>query len=189
MITLLCLIGGVTLVLKVVPMEAMIGILLWIGLIITAQAFQEVPRKHSVAVALGLVPALAAWGLLLIETTLRKSGTTLFAAAPKFGGDLYIHGLIALNQGFMLSCMILSAMLVFVIERQFFTAALWTATAALFSFFGVIHAYDLTPAGVQNHFGFDAAPEFAAAYLGAALLLLALHYYHRTETAKSGSIA
>jgi len=188
-ITLLCLIGGVTLVLKVVPMEAMIGILLWIGLIITAQAFQEVPRKHSVAVALGLVPALAAWGLLLIETTLRKSGSSLFEVAPKFGGDLYIHGLIALNQGFMLSCMILSAMLVFVIERQFLKAAVWTATAAVFSFFGIIHAYQLTPAGVQNRFGLGVAPEFVWAYLGGALLLVALHYYNRgRESERTGLI-
>jgi AGZA family xanthine/uracil permease-like MFS transporter len=178
-ITLLCLIGGVTLVLRVVPLEAMIGILLWIGLIITAQAFQEVPKRHSAAVALGLIPALAAWALLLIETALRKAGSSLFAAAPQFGGDLYIYGIIALSQGFMLTCMILSAMLVFVIERQFLKAALWTAVAALLSFFGVIHAYELTPAGVQNRFGAGAAGDFALAYLVAALLLLALHRCNR----------
>src|SRR5215470_3984939 len=44
-ITLLCLFGGVTLVLKIVPLEATLGILLWVGVIITAQAFQEVPRS------------------------------------------------------------------------------------------------------------------------------------------------
>ncbi|MCX6996942.1 MAG: NCS2 family permease [Kiritimatiellaeota bacterium] len=178
-ITILCLIGGVTLVLKVVPMEAMIGILLWIGLIITAQAFQEVPPRHSAAVALGLVPALAAWALLLIETTLRKTGVSLYEAAPKFGGDLYIYGLISLSQGFMLTCMLFAAMLVFVIERQFFKAALWLAAGAVLSFFGVIHAYTLTPAGVQNKFGFGAAKSFALAYLITALLLVALHAYHR----------
>ena len=187
-ITVLCLIGGVTLVLKVVPMEAMIGILLWIGMIITAQAFQEVPRKHSVAVALGLMPALAAWALLLIETTLRKAGASLYDVAPKFGGDLYIYGIISLSQGFMLTCMILSAMMVFVVERQFFKAALWTATAAVLSFFGVIHAYVLTPAGVQNKFGFGAAKAYALAYLIAALLLVALHYYNRGRESESTGI-
>lgn len=187
-ITILCLIGGVTLVLKVVPMEAMIGILLWIGMIITAQAFQEVPRKHSIAVALGLMPALAAWALLLIETALRKAGTGLFDIAPKFGGDLYVYGIISMSQGFMISCMVLSAMMVHVVERQFFKAAIWTATAALLSFFGVIHAYVLTPAGVQNRFGFGAAKDFAAAYLIAALLLVALHYYNRDSEPESSNI-
>jgi len=189
-ITLLCLIGGVTLVLKVVPLEAMIGILLWIGLIITAQAFQEVPKKHSAAVALGLIPALAAWALLLVETALRKAGTGLFEVAPKFGGDLYVYGVIALSQGFMLTCMLLSAMMVFVVERQFLKAAVWTAVAALLSFFGVIHAYELTPAGVQNKFGAGAAVDFALAYLGAALLLVVLHRYSRGhESERTGIVA
>jgi AGZA family xanthine/uracil permease-like MFS transporter len=189
-ITILCLIGGVTLVLKIVPVEAMIGILLWIGLIITAQAFQEVPKKHSVAVALGLMPALAAWALLLIETTLRKAGSSLYDVAPSFGGDLYVYGVISLSQGFMLTCMILSAMMVFVVERQFFKAALWTATASVLSFFGVIHAYVLTPVGVQNKFGFGAAKAYALAYLITTLLLVVLYYYDRVrESGKTGIAA
>ncbi len=189
-ITVLCLIGGITLVLRIVPIEAMIGILLWVGLIITAQAFQEVPKKHSVAVAIGLMPALAAWALLLIEATLRKTGATLYQVAPKFGSDLYVYGIISLSQGFMLTCMILSAMMVFVVERQFFKAALWTATAAVLSFFGVIHAYILTPAGVQNKFGIGAAKAYALAYFIASLLLLALHYYNRgRESERTGIIA
>jgi AGZA family xanthine/uracil permease-like MFS transporter len=189
-ITALCLIGGVTLVLKVVPLEAMIGILLWIGIIITAQAFQEVPRKHSVAVALGLLPSLAAWALLLIETALRKAGTSLFVTAPSFGGDLYVYGIISLSQGFILTSMILSAMMVLVVERQFFKAALWAATAAVLSFFGVIHAYILTPAGVQNKFGFGAAKAYALAYLIATVLLVTLHYYVRDrEYGSTGIIA
>lgn len=187
-ITILCLIGGVTLVLKIVPIEAMIGILLWVGLIITAQAFQEVPKKHGVAVVIGLLPALAAWALLLIETTLRKTDSSLYDAAPRFGGDLYVYGILSLSQGFMLTGMILSAMVVFVVERQFFKAALWTATAAVLSFFGIIHAYILTPAGVRNNFGFGAAKAYAVAYLIASLLLVALHYYNRGRESESTGI-
>lgn len=189
-ITLLCLIGGVTMVLKVVPLEAMIGILLWIGLIITAQSFREVPRKHGVAVALGLVPALAAWALLLIETALRKADSSLFAVAPKFGNDLYVYGIISMSQGFMITCMLLSAMMVFVVERRFLKAAIWTAVAALLSFFGVIHAYVLTPTGVQNNFGFGTAKSFALAYLIASMLLVALELYERSGRAgRTGTIA
>ncbi len=54
-------------------------------------------------------------------------------------------------------------MMVYVIERQFLPAALWMATAALLAYFGLIHAYTLTPAGVQNHFGPGAATDFALA--------------------------
>jgi len=118
-ISALCLIGGVTLVLKVVPLEATLGILLWIGVIITAQAFQEVPKRHSLAVAFGLVPALAAWGLLLVESALRTAGVSLMDAAPKFGTGLYIQGLFSLNQGFILSSMGLAAVMVHAIEHPF----------------------------------------------------------------------
>ena len=177
-IALLCMCGGYAWLLRIVPLETALGILLWIGIIMTAQAFQTVPRAHALAVSIGLVPALASWGLLLVETALRAGGSSLSLAAPKFGQDLYIHGLISLSQGFMFTSMIFAAVLVFLIERDFLRAALWTATAALFSWLGLIHAYDLTETGVQNHFGINAAPEFAWAYGLGALVLLGFHRYH-----------
>ena len=101
-----------------------------------------------------------------------------------------MYGIISLSQGFMLTCMILSAVMAHVVDRQFFRAALWTAAATVLSFFGVIHAYVLTPAGVQNRFGFGAARAYAFAYLIAALLLVALHYYNQgRESEHTGVVA
>jgi len=178
-IALLCVFGGVTLLLKFVPIGATLGILLWIAVIITAQAFQEIPKKHALAVALGLIPSLAAWSLFLVETSLRVGGSSLAAAAPKFGSELFIYGIIALNQGFILSAMVLSAILVYIIERKFISAAGWTLAAGVLSALGLIHAYELTETGIQNKFGIWAAPKFAIAYFGAALVLLALHFLNR----------
>ncbi len=174
LITLLCLFGGISLVLRFVPLEATLGILLWIGLVMTAQAFQEVPRRHALAVAMGLIPSLAAWTLMVVETSLQKAGTTLFAVAPDFGNQLFIHGVIALNQGFLISSMILASVVVFLVEREFLKAAAWSAAAAALAAVGLIHAYDLAPQGVQNRFGWAAAPEFALSYgLSAAVFLAA----------------
>ena len=184
-VTLLCLAGGMTLVLQIVPLEATLGILLWIGIMMTAQAFQTVPQHHALAVALGLIPALAAWALQLIETSIRKAGSSLYEVAPTFGADLYIHGVIALSQGFLLSSMVLAAILVFVIERKFLRAAAWTATAAVLSLTGLIHAYALTPAGVQNVFGLAAAPTFAVMYGLGGVFLVGLHLVGRQEEAGS----
>ena len=44
--------------LGLIPIEAGIGILLYIGIVIVAQSFQETPKEHAPAVALGIVPAL-----------------------------------------------------------------------------------------------------------------------------------
>jgi AGZA family xanthine/uracil permease-like MFS transporter len=182
-ITLLCFTGGISLVLRVIPIEATLGILLWVGIIITAQAFQEVPREHALAVAFGLIPSLAAWALVLIETALRAAGTTLYRAAPGFGADLSIRGVIALSQGFLLTSMVLSAMLVFILEKRFLRAAGWALAAAVLSMVGLIHAYELTPRGIENRFGLAAAPGFGAMYALGALFLAGLHFGTRPKVA------
>jgi AGZA family xanthine/uracil permease-like MFS transporter len=176
-VMLLCLFGAVPLVLRVIPIEAALGILLWIGIIISAQAFQEIPRGHAPAVVLGFVPGLAAWALVLIEAALRAAGSSLFDAAPKLGSELYVHGVIALSQGFLLTSMVLAAMLVHVIERRFLRAAVWALVASGLSMVGLIHAYELTPQGVQNRFGLAAAPGFGSMYALTAVLLVGLHVW------------
>lgn len=52
-------------------MSAGVGFLMWVGVLITAQAFETDPSSlnHSWAVALGLVPCLAAWALQLMQAT------------------------------------------------------------------------------------------------------------------------
>ena len=71
-----------------------------------------------------------------------------------------------------------------------FIALAGLATGAVLSFFGVIHAYVLTLTGVQNKFGLGAAKAYSLAYLIAAILLVALHYYNRVGASeRTGIIA
>lgn len=176
--TVICaitLLGAVGQVLQFVPLEVTLGILLWIGLVITAQAFQSSPPQHALAVGLGLVPALAAWLLVQIETTLRVAGSSLMDTADKFGSNLYIHGIIALSQGFILTSIIYAAVLALVIDHKFKQAAVWMLVAAFLSAIGFIHAYQITPNGVENHFAwFTSAPNFAVVYAVAAAVLMML---------------
>lgn len=169
------LFGMVGQVLRFVPLEVTLGILLWIGLVITAQAFQSSPQPHALAVAMGLIPALASWLLVQVETALRVAGTDLATTADRFAPTLHLRGVIALSQGFLITSIIYAAVMAFVIERRFRQAAAWLLAAALCSAVGLIHAYRLTPNGVENHFAwFTAAPGFAVVYAaGAAMLWLA----------------
>ncbi|HXB97026.1 MAG TPA: NCS2 family permease [bacterium] len=186
-ITALCLSGGVGLVLKVVPMEAMIGILLWIGIIIAAQAYRDVPRLHFLGVAFGFIPALAAWLLLNIETTLRVAGSSLAEAASKFSpGDLALNGVFALNQGFILTSMLFAALLVYAAERQWLKAAAWAMAGSVLAYFGLIHAWTLGPLGLQSKLGPGAGKGFAMAYLGVAGLALGLKLLARAEGGPEG---
>lgn len=179
-IAFLCLTGTIQAVLVLIPIEAGIGILLYIGIIIVAQSFQETPKEHALAVALGLFPALAAWGLFMVETGLRAAGKSLYEVGfTPFAQSLAIHGMISLERGFIFTSMILAAIGVFLIERQFFRAAFWSLAAAFFAFIGIIHAYDLTPGGVTTRFSLFAAPEFAMSYLLLFVLFLAVGWWER----------
>lgn len=147
-VTVLCLTGGVALVNSVIPMESGIAIVLWIGIIITAQAFSAVPRDHAPAVAVGLFPAIAAWGFTVTQGAFFKAGGTtlqaLIEADPRANvNDFVLHGMISLQQGYIFTCMILAAISAFLIDRKFFTAGFWSLIGGFCAALGLTHAYQL----------------------------------------------
>jgi AGZA family xanthine/uracil permease-like MFS transporter len=82
MVVLLSWFGIISVLLALVPVVAISPILLYIGMLIGAQAFQTTPVKHAPAIVLALTPHLAAWAKLQIDTML---GATM-AAAQTVGG-------------------------------------------------------------------------------------------------------
>jgi AGZA family xanthine/uracil permease-like MFS transporter len=142
-VTVICLTGALPFLTWFMPIEVTLGILLWIGLIITAQAYQEVPRAHAVAVAIGFIPALAVWGEWIVETTLGKAGRdlTLSGVAASFTPDLFLYGMLTLAQGFLLVSIFFSAILALIVDRWWLAAAVWCLIAAAFSACGVIHGF------------------------------------------------
>jgi AGZA family xanthine/uracil permease-like MFS transporter len=59
-----------------IPVVAISPILLYIGMLIGAQAFPETPKNHAPAIVLALTPHLAAWGKLQIDNVLSAAGTS-----------------------------------------------------------------------------------------------------------------
>jgi len=175
----LCLFGLVAVVLHFVPYQLVAFMIVWFGLLMVGQAFHESGPRQGAAVAIGLIPLLCTWGLQLVDTSLQSAGTSLFAAYGRFGSDLPLGGLIALSQGAFLTSMIWAACCSYLLQQRFLPAALWLGIAALFSYFGLIHAFVLTPDGVQNRLGPGASPAFAGSYALAALLMVAGHLYQK----------
>jgi AGZA family xanthine/uracil permease-like MFS transporter len=113
-IGILCFTGTVSWVIRAIPLEAGMGILLWIGIVMCAQAFQVTPKRHAPAVAFGLFPCLAAWGTMMVDSGLRAAGSSFYDLSNVPGqGGLLVRGLLSLNQGFLFSAMIFSAMAVY----------------------------------------------------------------------------
>jgi AGZA family xanthine/uracil permease-like MFS transporter len=185
-ITLLCCLGLVAMVTALIPIEAGAAILLWIGITIGAQAFQATPRTHAPAVVVGFFPALAAWGLLMLESGLRGAGQTVGSVGiVALAAQLPIAGMIALERGFIFTSMILAALTVALVEGRYRAAAAWAAVAATVSATGLMHGYRVTDAAIVNAYGPATTWPFVAGYLAAALLFLVLRSRRGDETRPS----
>jgi AGZA family xanthine/uracil permease-like MFS transporter len=162
--------GVIALMMALIPVVAILPILLYIGMLIGSQAFQETPMRHAPAIVLALVPQIAAWGKTQIDGALNAAGTS--ASAVGFDkldqtGVLY-QGLEILGGGATLAGIVLAAITVFIIERDFMKAAAFAAAGAVFTFFGLIHAEAL---------GIGRTPSMVISYLGIAVILLACSKY------------
>ncbi|MFQ5671375.1 MAG: NCS2 family permease [Acidobacteriota bacterium] len=180
--TVVLLSGALSAIAWAIPVEAGMAIVIWIGVVITAQAFQATPRPHAPAVVVGLVPGVAAWGAVMAKNGLRAAGYGTPGGMP-FSPSLieafrpsgtWVHGAFSLEQGFMLTAMVLSAATVQIIERRFLRAALWTAAAAALSVSGLIHSYRWTAA--DTALSLTPAWPWAAGYAGMSLCLVAARW-------------
>jgi adenine/guanine/hypoxanthine permease len=184
MIVVLSWFGIISVMLALVPVVAISPILLYIGMLIGAQAFQTTPTKHAPAVVLALTPHLAAWAKLQIDTML---GSTLNAAqavgglaADKVGavkaaaiaalpaqGVLY-RGLDVMGGGSIIAGLVLGAIGVFVIDREFTKASAFAFAGAVLTYFGFMHGEAV---------GFGVTPGVALAYAAVAVGFLAVEKF------------
>ncbi len=166
MMLLLTWFGVMALMMAIIPAVALLPILLYIGMLIGAQAFQESPHKHAPAVVLAIVPTIAAWGTTQINNALGAAGTD----AGKVGMDalanngVLYEGLLILGHGATLCGIILGSIAVMIIDGKLVKAAAFAAAGSLLTFFGLIHSEAI---------GIMKMPSVAAAYLVVAIFLYA----------------
>jgi AGZA family xanthine/uracil permease-like MFS transporter len=150
-VTFICVTGSLARLAWAIPIDAGMAIVLWIGIVISAQAFQATPIEHAPAVVIGILPGIGAWGALMAKNGLHAAG--LGGPAGPFTealigefqkNDTWIHGAFSLEQGFLFTSMLLSAAIVGVIERRWATAGAWCAVAAILSATGLMHSYQFT---------------------------------------------
>jgi len=157
--------GIIAVIMALVPVVAILPILLYIGMLIGSQAFQETPKSHAPAVILAIIPTIATWGKTMIDNALGAAGTNAAAVGLdklQQVGVLY-HGLAVLGSGATLVGIILGAMAVFVIEREFFKAAGFALAGAILTFFGLMHSEAV---------GIGQSLPVVVSYVGIAVVLL-----------------
>jgi AGZA family xanthine/uracil permease-like MFS transporter len=169
-VALVCFLGLTALLLAIVPLVAILPILLYIGLVIGAQAFESTPARHAPAVILAMLPNIASWAQNQIDGALAAAGTSAVAVGfDKLAGHGVIyHGLELFGGGGTLTGLMLGATAAFIIDRAFDRAAIYAAGAAVLSFFGVINGTAL---------GFGNSSGVALGYLLIALICIGMRYY------------
>jgi adenine/guanine/hypoxanthine permease len=193
MVVVLSWFGIISVMLALVPVVAISPILLYIGMLIGAQAFQTTPIKHAPAVVVALTPHLAAWAKLQVDTML---GATVVAAQTVGGlagdkvgevkaaalaslpqqGVLY-HGLEVMGGGSIIAGLILGAIAVFIIERDFVKASAFSLAGAVLTYFGFMHGEAVGVGG-----GYGVTPGVALAYAVIAAGFFAVGKYGATST-------
>jgi AGZA family xanthine/uracil permease-like MFS transporter len=164
-IALMCFLGLFSLLGALLPLPAIVPILLYIGLLIGAQAFQEVPRAHAVAVVIAIIPNIASWASGLMDNALAAAGTTAAQVGEEalVGAGLVYHGLKLLGGGAILAGLVLGAIVAFIIDKRFYAAAIYCFAGGLLGFIGLIHAEQV---------GWNVGGQIALGYALAGVLLM-----------------
>jgi AGZA family xanthine/uracil permease-like MFS transporter len=158
--------GVISLMMALIPVVAILPILIYIGMLIGSQAFQETPRRHAPAIILALLPNIASWTKNQIDNALDAAGTSAaHVGLDKLSGDGVLYdGISVLGSGATLGGLILAAIAVCVIEREFIKAAGFAAAGAVLTFFGLMHGEQV---------GVAQSPMLAASYLAVGAVMLA----------------
>jgi adenine/guanine/hypoxanthine permease len=160
MVIVLSWFGIVSLMTALIPVVAISPILLYIGMLIGSQAFQESPHKHAPAVVMAIIPSLAAWGKLQIDNSLgsvagiHEITPEMMASMAQTG--IFYHGLEILGGGSILAGVILAAITVYIVDRNFMLAAGFAITGGVLTFFGLMHGEAI---------GINQTPGVALAYV------------------------
>ncbi len=155
-LSLICFTGTLSYIVYVVPLEAGMAILIWIGVVMAAHAFQAVPKEHAPAVVMGFVPALGGFAALMLKAGLGAGGYGMpdkpfdpeIATVLAQTRNVFAEGIFALDQGFVYTSILFAATTVAIIERKFRIAAAWCLAGGFLAAIGLIHAHQYTPGDV-----------------------------------------
>ena len=187
------LIGYFGLIFNYVPKAALLPILVFIGLEITAQSFHVTPKRHYAALAVACIPAFAKLVTIFLGQYVPVMDYDVAIAAGKIKeGDMFflkgqMTNLTILAGGFILSSLIWASALAKIIDRRFFAASVYFAVGGILVLFGVMHSplfgdkmflpWELSDTTIFQPEEKMLVVQLALAYLVMAVLLFALGHF------------
>jgi AGZA family xanthine/uracil permease-like MFS transporter len=133
--------GLIGILLNIIPIAAILPILLYIGIVITTQAFTSVQAKYAPAVVMAIIPWLADWTRNAVDIALGEARTSAveigYEGLANAGLDYF--GMMQLGAGSIVVGILLGTITVYVIDRRLNAAGVTALIAAALTFFGIIH--------------------------------------------------
>ncbi len=192
--------GLLKLVSAVIPLVALLPILIYIGMVMGAQAFSTASKRHMPAIIFAFLPFVGSFIVLKLNSTINAVNAALEAAgagvsvalteesaggvvavtnAFMSGNGVPFLGWLRLSQGDFISSMLLAATIIYIIDKRYMRAAAFSLITGVLAFFGIIHAAT---------FGINSSPAMTIGYIGMAAVLLVMNYYQKDENKLSKEV-
>ena len=189
------LIGYFSLVLQWIPEAAVLPILVFIGLEITAQSFHATPKRHYAALAIACIPALAKLVMIYVGQYVKavKTGMENF----EFPGHLQSQEmyLSVLAGGFIITSLIWASATARIVDRRYYSASIYFALGGMFVLFGIVHSplagdqmflpWQMNDPAIFVESTRKVVLEFAIAYLIMAVLMFLLGSVSKSKPIES----
>ena len=167
-----------------IPKEAVLPILLFIGIEITAQSYHATPRRHYAALAVACFPAIAKMVVIFLG---QFAEVMNYETASEFAAESAQSLMLKLNVlagGFIITSLIWASATARIIDRRFNTASIYFAVGGLFTLFGLMHSpldgdkmfwpWQLFDRSITSEAQQSISLQFAVAYLVMAGLMFGL---------------
>ncbi len=168
--------GMLGVILTIIPLVALLPILMYIAMVIGTQAFSESEKRHFPAIILSFMPLIAGFLVLKINGALKAAGTSVAEVGYEAlsNNGIPMLGWERLGAADILVGMLLCSIAIYVIDKKYITAAVYSLISAALSFIGLIHSTTL---------GFGAGAEVAVGYVILALVFVGFNFYGPKENA------
>ncbi|CAM9416209.1 unnamed protein product, partial [Ascophyllum nodosum] len=133
---------GLLALIRSIVNQATIGpIVLFVGLALLEECFRNLPSRHYVAMVFGLFPSVCDWVVNIADRTpltgFAGDGTAYNSNLPDLTEGWW--GILGFKRGAILLSLCWVAILVNIIDRKWWQAAVWALISATFSAIGLIH--------------------------------------------------
>lgn len=138
---LVCLTGLTGIVMAVIPTEAVLVLLIFVGFSVTGTTLQNTKAKYFPVILLSMIPIVFKYIQTLVNSAFQAAGTEAasITAEQLTSASLPLEGINILANGAFLSSLLIAAVLACVLDKRYFRAGAFSLGLAFCSFIGMIH--------------------------------------------------